>query len=42
VAREITKLHEEMLRGTLESLASHFETTPPKGEMVVVIEGKSK
>jgi 16S rRNA (cytidine1402-2'-O)-methyltransferase len=42
VAREITKLHEEMLRGTLESLAKHFETTPPKGEMVVVIEGKSK
>lgn len=42
VAREITKLHEEMLRGTLESLASHFETTPPKGEMVVVIEGKTK
>lgn len=42
VAREITKLHEEMLRGTLESLAIHFETTPPKGEMVVVIEGKTK
>jgi 16S rRNA (cytidine1402-2'-O)-methyltransferase len=42
VAREITKLHEEMLRGTLESLAKHFETTPPKGEMVVVIEGKTK
>lgn len=42
VAREITKIHEEMLRGTLESLVAHFETTPPKGEMVVVIEGKNE
>lgn len=40
LSREITKLHEETLRGTLEELAKHFETTPPKGEMVVVIKGK--
>ncbi len=40
VSREITKLHEETLRGTLSELAQHFETTPPRGEMVVVIKGK--
>ena len=40
LSREITKLHEETLRGTLEELAKHFETTPPKGEMVLIIKGK--
>ena len=40
VSRELTKLYEETLRGTLAELAQHFETTPPKGEMVVVIKGK--
>lgn len=40
VSRELTKLYEETLRGTLTELAQHFETTPPKGEMVVVIKGK--
>lgn len=42
VSREITKLHEETLRGTLSELAQHFETTPPRGEMVVVIKGKNQ
>lgn len=40
VSRELTKLYEETLRGSLAELAKHFETTPPKGEMVVVIKGK--
>lgn len=40
LSREITKLHEETLRGTLSDLAKHFETTPPKGEMVLIIKGK--
>src|SRR5690554_3946054 len=40
VSRELTKLYEETLRGTLTELAPHLETTPPKGEMVVVIKGK--
>ncbi len=40
VSRELTKLYEETLRGSLAELAAHFETTPPKGEMVVVIKGK--
>lgn len=38
VARELTKLHEEMHRGTLAELARHYaEAGPPKGEIVVVV-----
>lgn len=37
VARELTKLHEEVRRGTLRELADHYRTEgPPKGEVVVV------
>ncbi len=42
VAREITKLHEETIRGTLAELVTHFENHAPKGEMVVVLQGNSK
>ena len=38
VAREITKLHEEILRGTLEELARKFSLTGVKGEIVLVID----
>ncbi len=38
IAREITKLHEEFVRGSLAEL-SDWAATPPKGEIVVVIEG---
>ena len=38
VGRELTKLHEEVRRGTLEELAAHYaEAGPPKGEAVVVV-----
>ncbi len=38
VARELTKLHEEVRRGTLDELAEHYRSAgPPKGEVVVVI-----
>lgn len=38
VGRELTKLHEEMRRGTLDALARHYaEAGPPKGEAVVVV-----
>lgn len=37
VARELSKLHEEVKNGTLAELKSHFESTPPKGEFVVVV-----
>ena len=36
VARELTKLHEEVVRGTLAELAARF-AEPPKGEIVIVI-----
>jgi 16S rRNA (cytidine1402-2'-O)-methyltransferase len=39
VAREITKTHEEFLRGTPESLLHHFEAAPPRGEITVVVAG---
>lgn len=38
VAREMTKLHEEFVRGTLAELAGRFDE-PPKGEVVLVLEG---
>ena len=38
VARELTKLHEEVRRGPLRELADHYRTGgPPKGEVVVVV-----
>lgn len=39
LCREITKLHEETLRMTLAEAVAYFETTAPKGEFVLVIEG---
>ena len=39
VAREISKLHEEHVRGTLEEVHSHFIATDPKGEIVIVVAG---
>jgi len=40
VSRELTKLYEETLRGTVKEVLGHFENTPPKGEFVLVLEGK--
>lgn len=40
VSREISKMFEEHLRGTAEELLEHFKAKNPKGEFVVVIEGK--
>lgn len=37
IGRELTKIHEEFLRGTAADLLLHFEKKPPKGEMVVLI-----
>jgi len=39
IGRELTKLHEEMLRTDLDGALSHFEAVAPKGEFVLVIEG---
>jgi 16S rRNA (cytidine1402-2'-O)-methyltransferase len=40
VSRELTKMFEENVRGTLEEVASHFRKKTVKGEIVIVIEGK--
>ena len=37
-ARELTKLHEEFTRGTLEELLNHFKSHEPLGELVVMVE----
>jgi 16S rRNA (cytidine1402-2'-O)-methyltransferase len=40
VCREISKLHEESVRGTLEEVLHHFTETEPRGEFVIVLAGK--
>ena len=39
VSREISKIHEETVRGTLDELVSHFSENEPSGEIVIVIAG---
>lgn len=39
VSRELTKKFEETVRGTLASVAEHFNITQPRGEFVIVVEG---
>ena len=40
ISRELSKLHEETIRGTATEVLKHFETKPPKGEIVAVVGGK--
>lgn len=42
VSREISKMFEETVRGTLAELIAHFNEKEPKGEIVVVVAGKDK
>jgi 16S rRNA (cytidine1402-2'-O)-methyltransferase len=42
VSRELSKIHEETVNGTLAEAIAHFKTTEPKGEIVVVVEGRKK
>lgn len=42
VCRELTKLHEKKQQGTLDEIISYYEETDPRGEYVLVIEGKSR
>jgi 16S rRNA (cytidine1402-2'-O)-methyltransferase len=42
VCREISKIHEESVRGTLEEVINHFKEHEPKGEIVIVLAGKSE
>ena len=42
ISRELTKLYEETLRFTLSEAISHFGQMPPRGELVLIIEGTEK
>lgn len=39
VCREISKIHEESVRGTLKEVAEHFRETEPRGEIVMILQG---
>ncbi len=39
VSRELTKMHEDTIRATLDELIAHFTEITPRGEIVVVVEG---
>lgn len=41
VSREISKLHEEHVRGTLKEVTEHFERVEPLGEIVIILEGRT-
>jgi 16S rRNA (cytidine1402-2'-O)-methyltransferase len=41
VSRELTKMFEETIRGTATEVLAHYTAKPPKGEIVVVVDGKS-
>ncbi|QRK06150.1 16S rRNA (cytidine(1402)-2'-O)-methyltransferase [Archangium violaceum] len=41
VARELTKVHEEFVRGSLATLAERYATEEPRGEVVVLVEGRT-
>lgn len=40
VCREISKIHEETVRGSLQELVAHFSDHPPKGEIVLIVNGQ--
>ncbi|MBR5655650.1 MAG: 16S rRNA (cytidine(1402)-2'-O)-methyltransferase [Prevotella sp.] len=42
VCREISKVHEESVRGTLDEVIAHFTQTEPRGEIVIVLAGCGK
>lgn len=42
VCREISKIHEESVRGTLAEVIAHFTVAEPKGEIVIILAGKEK
>jgi 16S rRNA (cytidine1402-2'-O)-methyltransferase len=40
VSRELTKMFEETIRGTATEVLAHYTAKPPKGEIVVIVDGK--
>jgi 16S rRNA (cytidine1402-2'-O)-methyltransferase len=41
VARELTKQFEEVHRGTVAELSAYYDGSPPRGEVVIVLEGRT-
>ncbi len=42
IARELTKVHEEVLRGTISTMCSRYSESCPRGEVTLLVEGASK
>lgn len=42
VTRELTKIHEEVVRGTVSEVIEHFQKNPPRGELTLVIQGAAE
>jgi 16S rRNA (cytidine1402-2'-O)-methyltransferase len=42
VSRELTKMFEETINGTVAEVLEHFNGKEPKGEIVIVVEGRNK
>lgn len=42
VSRELTKLYEETIRGTAKEVLEHYANKPPKGEIVIIVDGKKQ
>ena len=42
VSRELTKIYEEQIRGSIREVSLHFDKSPPKGEIVIVVAGAKK
>lgn len=42
VCREISKIHEESVRGTLQEVVAHFTANEARGEIVIVLAGKEE
>jgi 16S rRNA (cytidine1402-2'-O)-methyltransferase len=40
--RELTKIHEEVVRGTVSEVIEHFQSNPPRGEFTLVIQGAAE
>ena len=40
VSRELTKIYEENIRGTLDEVSRHYKAHAPKGEIVIIVAGK--
>lgn len=41
VSRELTKIHEEVKRGSADELCTYYQLNPPRGEICIIISGKS-